>query len=121
MLAEGADPSASPALRLRAAQLASPRSRGALAAGLERVVDDAEQPARGLTSAVPLQRREILAARADLVSLARDVIEADAPQAHGLALVARLLTDGGSPLYAPRPERSLEQELSRARSALLLR
>ena len=39
----------------------------------------------------------------------------------GVALVERLLTWGGSPLYAPHHDGALEADLRHARAALLLR
>jgi hypothetical protein len=121
MLAEGADPSSSPELAYRAAQLASPGARRSLAAGIARTIEAAEEPIRPLTSAVPLQRREILAARDPLAQLAGDIGSADPVQIRGLALVERLLTDGGSPLYVSHPELTLEDAVRHARAALLLR
>ena len=41
--------------------------------------------------------------------------------ARGVALVERLLTDGGSPLYTPHPPGELELAVRRANAALLLR
>ena len=40
--------------------------------------------------------------------------------ARGVAMVERLLTDGGSPLYAACTTAHLEEALRHARSALLL-
>jgi len=120
-LASGAEGTASRELALRAAQLAGPHARRRLAAGLERVLDDAERPTRGLTAAVPLQRREILAARAEILALAREVVEAEPVGVHGLALVAGMLSDGDSPLYALHAEGALDRALNRAGAALLPR
>jgi hypothetical protein len=120
MLAEGADPSSSAELAYRAAQLTSPRSRRSLAAGITRTIEAAEEPVRPLTAQVPLQRREILAARVVLNELAGDVGGADPVQVRGLALAERLLTDGGSPIYMPHPEATLEDAVRHAHAALLL-
>lgn len=77
MLAEGADPNSSPELARRAAQLRSLRHRRALAAAIERAIAAADHPGGGLTSAVRLQRREILATRARLAQLATDLAGGD--------------------------------------------
>jgi hypothetical protein len=117
-LAAGADPHDSPELARRARQLASPRFREGLAAGICNLLDAAEEPPRGLTSAVPLRRREILDNRPLLVELAEELRSGDELQPRGIALVERLLIDGDSPLYYAG---DLREQLRRARAALLLR
>jgi hypothetical protein len=117
-LAAGADPAASPELERRARQLASPRFRAGLAASIRNLIDAAEEPPRGLSSAVPLRRREILRDRELLLELAADLELGDDLRPRGIALVERLLTDGtNSPVYA---DGNLHEELGRARAALHL-
>jgi hypothetical protein len=99
-LAAGVDPAGDPALILRAAQLRSPRHRRRLAASVERLVGDAHAarpPA--FTVAVPIVREQILEARDSLLFLAHLLRYADRLQPRGVAMVQRLLTDGGSVLY----------------------
>lgn len=120
-LARGGDPHTNPALARRAEQLTSTRCRRSLAAGIERTLAAAEHPSRALTSAVPLQRREILAARAGLLALAAELGGTDEVQPRGVALVQRLLTDGDSPLYRLRRVGELERAVRHAKAALLLR
>jgi len=117
-LAAGADPAATPALARRARQLTSRRRRTALAGDILNLVKAAEQPERGVGAAVPLQRREILFERHLLLGLADDLVSDDALSPGGVALVARLLTDGASPLYA---DGSLRRALTQARAALQLK
>lgn len=129
MLAEGADPHDSRELARRAARLTSARHRRSLAAAIERTLEEAEHPRGALSPAVPLQRREILAARASLVRLAKDLAGDDresgsrkrsyAPR--GVALVRLLLTDADSPLYAPHPAGELGLAVRHANTALFLR
>jgi hypothetical protein len=148
MLAEGADPHDSRELARRAAQLTSARHRSSLAAAIERTLGEAEHPRAALSPAVPLQRREILAARASFVRLANDLagddrksvsrdrsalssqdvasvsledVTAERYVPRGVALVQRLLTDGDSPLYTPYPAGELELAVRHANTALLLR
>jgi hypothetical protein len=148
MLAEGADPHDSRELARRAARLTSARHRRSLAAAIERALEEAEHPRGALSPTVPLQRREILAASASLVRLAKDLAGDDresvsskrsalstqdvawaslgdmtderyAPR--GVALVRLLLTDADSPLYASYPAGELEQAVRHANTALFLR
>jgi hypothetical protein len=120
-LAQGALPSSSPELGYRAGQLQSLRCRRSFASGLERILEAAEEPASPLTAAVPLARREVLAARADLIDLADVLRFEDDLQVRGLALLEPFLTSGDSPLFHPSPEESLEHTVRRIRAALLLR
>jgi hypothetical protein len=116
-LAAGTDPAASPELERRARQLASARFRAGLAASIQNVIDAAEEPPRALSAAVPLRRRAILTERPLLLQLAEDLHSGDELKPRGIALVERLLTDGGSALYS---EGNLHEELGRARAALHL-
>ena len=69
---------------------------------------------------MPLRRSEILSSRALIDELAAHLDADDPVAARGVALVDRLLTWGGSPLYAPHPDGALEADLRHARAALLL-
>lgn len=120
-IAAGAETSSTPELARRAQQLTSNEFRLTLAAGLTRILKDAERPRTALTAAVPLQRREIIASRADIARLVQDLRGPDDVQPRGVALVDELITSGDSPLYAPGPEGALDRALRRAHAALLLR
>ena len=72
------------------------------------------------SSAIPLRRGEILANRTLIQDLAAHLQSDDPVTPGGVALVERLLTFGGSPLYAPHPDGALEADLRHARAALLL-
>jgi hypothetical protein len=119
-LAAGADPGTSPELACRARQLTSPRFRAGLAASIRNLIDAAEEPRRGLSSAVPIQRREILDESGLLLELAADLESPDRLQPRGIALIERLLTNGDSPAYMFSPETSLREALGQARAALYL-
>jgi hypothetical protein len=119
-LAAGADPGTSPELALRARQLTSPRFRAGLAASIRNLLDTAEEPRRGLTSTVPVQRNEILSERDLLLELAADLESSDRLQARGIALIETLLTNGDSPVYMSSPEAGLREVLRQARAALYL-
>jgi len=68
---------------------------------------------------VPVQRREVLAARARIERLADDLLTDDV-QRRGVELVKELLTRGDSPLYTPSPEGELERAVRHAHAGLLL-
>jgi hypothetical protein len=98
-LAHGADPATDAALGLRAHQLTAAGVRNRVADALERAVRAAEQPSDALTSAVPVPRRQVEAARWQLVALI-DRLRAPRPVwAQGVAIALELLVDAGSPLY----------------------
>jgi hypothetical protein len=119
-LAAGADPAASPELARRASQVTSPRFRTGLAASIRNLLDTAEEPRRPLTSAVPIQRQEILGERTLLLELAADLESGDELKPRGIVLVERLLTGGDSPVYLSSAEASLHEALSQARAAMYL-
>jgi hypothetical protein len=119
-LAEGESVLSSADLAHRAGQLESVRWRRSLAAGIRRLIGDAEGPSRPLSSAVPIQRRAILCARSELERLAA-AIDADAPVAvEGLAQAQLLITDGHSPLFSSSPDGAIEDAVRSARAALVV-
>jgi hypothetical protein len=96
------------------------RRRRRYADGLEHAVLAARRPAAPgtLTSAVPVQRREVLQERALLLELASLVREADDAPASAFDPVRRLLTAGDSPLYAPSGTGALQAAVLEAMLAL---
>jgi hypothetical protein len=121
-LAAGASPTESPELARRAEQLRSARNRRVVARGLERIIEAAEEERlHPYSSAVPLRRAAILDAREGILELAAELRETtQAVNVRGIALVERLLTDGGSPFYVQNDEETLDGAISHARAALLL-
>ncbi len=117
-LAAGVSPGATALLAIRGRRLTSRRFRGRVAAGLARVVRDAEATTRGFSAAVRPDRREVIAARTLLANLDRR-LRADEPVSpQGVALLESLLTDGSSPLYRPTEPGSLGSRLRAAAAAL---
>jgi len=115
-LADGTDPSASPLLAARAAQLAAPRERRRIAQGLERAAASADGP-RGRVKVLPA-RRAIRANRAELMALA-DELRGGAPAyVRGLASVRLVLGDGAGPAYTDPDGAALGQQLQLARRRL---
>src|SRR4029079_19573158 len=119
-LAEGADATSDPQLAHRAARLTSPRCRRSLASGVHRMIREAYEPVRPLTSAVPMQRREVRAARDRIEQLAQDLTAPDEVQPRGVLLVHDLLTHGDSPFFMPSPDGSLDAAVRHAHAALLM-
>ena len=111
-LAEGVDPASDPALILRGAQLRSRRHRRRLAASVERLVKEANaQRLPAFTVAVPVVREPILEARDSLLFLAYLLRYADRIRPRGVAMVQRLLTDGGSMLYTDTARGAVELQV----------
>jgi hypothetical protein len=116
-LIAGADPLASPALAARAATLCSRRTRTELAAGLERSLAAARGPQRRWWAVSP---HSPLLASADEVRELAELLRGEAPlRAAGVAMLKRLLTDGGGPAYRGRPH-AAARPLREARAAMLV-
>jgi hypothetical protein len=97
-LVDGANPASSRQLELRASMLASARERHAVAEGLERLLAAAEAPLN--TRRVRPSARAVLANARELLGLAA-VLRAQRPvYARGVALVARMVSDGTGAAYA---------------------
>jgi hypothetical protein len=100
-LGAGADPRSDPALRLRARRLVSPRYRRRLAVSLQRLVEELDDDSASyLSSAVPVQRQHVAAARGTLLALAGALRDVDSVNPRGVAMTLRLITDPASPLYS---------------------
>ena len=117
-LAAGASPGASAILTIRSERLISRRYRARVAAGLARVVRDAEATTRGFSAAVRPDRREVIAARTVLATLDRRLRAAEPVSPRGVAMLQSLLTDGASPLYRPTEVGALGSRLRAAAAAL---
>ena len=97
-LAEGADPSGDPLLALRAQQLTSPSTRQAIARTIRNLLDAADEPWYGARP--PLQAQDVLAARAELLAVARRLEGPEPLSPQTVALAAQLVWDCASPVYA---------------------
>lgn len=98
LLADGADPTSSPALWLRSRELTSRRTRDRLAASIEDLLRSSD-PGRRWDARILASRRSLSAAGPDLRRIAV-LLRSSAPVcAHGVALSSALVHDGSSPLY----------------------
>jgi hypothetical protein len=118
LLPAGVEPDASPALRRRARKLARQRRREQLARGLEAAVAASQARPRPLSSAIPIRRAEVRAARTVMLALASAICAGDGLRPAGLILTRHLLTDGRSPLYAPAGPGELRDAVAEAMVAL---
>jgi hypothetical protein len=114
-LAQGADPSSSLELRLRAAQLLDQRAE--LASAVERSIGDARRATPVFSARVPLRRAEMLECAGDLAALAERLRHGGPADVRGVAMARVLLTDGTSPLYL-KSDVSLRYSVRAARLAL---
>ena len=109
-LAHGVSPSTNPELARRAEVLRSRLVRRRLADGLANVIfEAAAAPARGPSSAVPVQREEVLIAQRDLSRLARALRAEPGPPVRAIAVASVLLTDGAGPVFARYPRGTLAE------------
>jgi hypothetical protein len=117
-LARGADPDADPVRAYRAGQLTTMGMRRRIAAGIERVLEEADSARAGMSSEAPIQNRLVRDARPALHMLI-DTLVADGPrEPRGAALTLLLLTDTAGPLYAAGDSRALTQAALSAITAL---
>jgi hypothetical protein len=96
-LALAADPGASAALGLRAAQLRSRNERARLANALEETLGDARR-GEPVTIRVRPQRAEVRACAEDLMALVLRLRDEHPVDIRGVAMTARLVGDGAGPL-----------------------
>jgi hypothetical protein len=119
-LAQGADPTGSDELALRARQLTTPRRRGALARNLRRTIAEAHDPRTVLTSAAIVDRRGVRDAEDAITALLTRLGSPRPVQAQGMAMIERLLTnaDDESPLYSRGVPGTLQRMIHAATAAL---
>jgi hypothetical protein len=117
-LAQGADPTQTRELTLRAQQLVEPKKREALAEAIERLLAIAERPRAPVQ--VTFRPTQVRANRRLLVELAARLRDHGPHPLHGLAMSALLLEDGRGPLYPGSGPRMLERALRDVLSALEL-
>ncbi|MFZ0088751.1 MAG: hypothetical protein WAL63_04540, partial [Solirubrobacteraceae bacterium] len=99
----GADPSASPLLAARAAQLVRPTTRSRLAGALERIALSVDAP-RGRVRVLPL-RTAVRPNCQAMLELAGRLRGNGLVYARGVAVLELVLTDGTGPAYTdPRGE-----------------
>jgi hypothetical protein len=105
------------ALALHVARLTSTREREQIARAFRLHVRDADQPYRGYSSRVMVDRAGVLAARDLIDEVNLRLLSPHPVQARGMARLRLLLTDGAGPLYTPWSG-SLAAELRGALAAL---
>ncbi len=115
-LAAGADPSASPLLAARAAQLVTLRRRQRLAAALEDAALTVDAP-RGRVRTPPL-RAAVRPNRDAMLELAQVLRQPGLLYARGVAMVEIALTDGTGPAYTDPRGEGLARQLALAAETL---
>ena len=119
VLAEGADPAASPELALRAGQLTSARNRRMLARALRRTIDEAHRPPLARSRAVIIRRGAVLEAEDAIRTMIARLASPHPVQAQGMAMAERIITNAdGSPLYNPAERGALQREITVATAAM---
>jgi hypothetical protein len=117
-LAAGADPCESPTLACRAAQLVSEGSREKVAASIDDVLAAAARPGLAFSAALDPDRKEVAIARPHLIQV-QALLRSKAPvYCQGVAMLERVLRDGGSSLYFPVRQRALTDEVEAIIGAL---
>jgi hypothetical protein len=118
-LANGADPTSTPELALRAAQLTSDRQRRQMARALRRTISEARDPAvtRGFVSII--NRRAVLEANDAMQATIARLASPDPVRVKGMAMLEHMLTDGlTSPIYNRAEPGTLGSRLTAARAEL---
>ena len=118
-LADGAAPSESEELALRAARLISRRNRKSFGRALRRTIDEAHRPPMSRSSAVIIRRGAVIDAEPEIRKLIDRLNGSQPVCARGVAIVERILTDGDrSPLYVSGERGSLRRAVLLATAAL---
>jgi hypothetical protein len=115
-LAEGADPSDSPLLAARAAQLVSPGARHRLASALERLVLTGDAPATPWR--VTPRPYAMDANRQRLLDLTTTLRRGGLLYARGIAILELVLIDGTGPAYTDARGEGLARQLTLAVASL---
>ncbi|MGC2485848.1 MAG: hypothetical protein WA359_06370 [Acidimicrobiales bacterium] len=105
-LADGLDPLTSSLTITRAQQLGSLPERQALANSWLSLLDQVHDTRVVFSPAIPIQRRRVSAAKAQIHVLARALVRPLA-NVRGVAMALTILRDGSGPLFNPYSERSL--------------
>jgi len=119
-LARGSSPEGSAPLALHAQALASEACRRELAAGLSRILEDAEGGRVPDWNALGPRHHSahVLCARREIEALVGLLLAPAPVSTRGVARVRLLVTDGGGPLYRRTDPTALADELTRAARAL---
>jgi hypothetical protein len=115
-LAAGADPSTSPLLAARAAQLVDPRTRRRIADCLEQFASTVDRP-RSRVQTLPL-RGAVRPNQESLIALAQTLRREPLSYAHGIAMLELVLADGTGPAYTDPSGEMLGRQLALAARGL---
>lgn len=111
-IAAGAPSQESPARSVRAAQLATPGTRRAIATVLETILDSAQERRHDRCSNLVLEHEAVLEAGDGLLELA-GILRSDEPMApRALALAVVLAEHPDSPLVSPSATHTIRQALA---------
>lgn len=106
-------------LALRARQLVAPRSQHQLARNLRGILRYVERtPSRRTISAVAIEPRAVRMGRGAIIDLAEQLERAAAANPRGIVLAKALLSDGLSPLFDARSERTVTEAVREVQRAL---
>jgi hypothetical protein len=111
-LASGADPSASPLLAARAAQLVDPGTRQRIAAHLEQFASTVARP-HSRAKTLPL-RGAVRRNQEALLELARTLRRPQLYYARGIAMLELVVADGAGPAYTDPTGDGLARQLAMA-------
>jgi hypothetical protein len=118
-LAEGAAPTRTPMLALRAAQLTSKRNRKRLARTLRRSLDEVRRRPLTRTGVVIVRRAAVLEAEDALITMIERLISPEPVHVQGMAIAERIVSDAvWSPLYNPAEPASLRRLVLVATAAM---
>ena len=118
-LAEGAAPTSSPELAMRAAQLTSAGRRRQLGRTLRRTIDEARRPQMTRSRAVIVLRPAVLDAEPAINALIERLRSPQPVSAEGMAIVEQIVSDSeASPLYNPAEPGTLRRRVLVASAAL---
>jgi hypothetical protein len=115
-----------PVVVVRLARILSRGHRARVASSLRRLLGEARRNDRSrLTPQLQIKGREVLGSEPLILTLADELEQEESVNARGVILADRLITDGGSPVYAPDPishppEETVESAVKHARAALHL-
>ena len=118
-LAEGADPTSTSELALRASQLTTSRRRRQMAKTLRSAVAEARHPSVTRSLVSILNRRAVLEADGAIQATIARLANPEPVTIKGMAMLERMITDGGSsPFYSPAEPGTLRRQLLVAKGEL---
>lgn len=115
-LASGVPAWRSPRHAARALRLTTMRRRRATARSLERLVERSEErseerPARGRSAAIPPCREQVREALPEIMAVTAQLRSTEPVAAHRVAMLRKLLSDGGGPCFIPTHPAALTEAL----------